>query len=261
MSSGNIALWVPSLGSSLRSGHEPTNSEDYLVPRLKPDLSRPHYVLEVDALLLTAARSHTRRARVPKSKITPLTNRLGRLQGELDGLDPWEDYDRAESLAIQMEGAYAELAPAYTPVLRLCAQAHINAALAIEAHLNRRIMKSLHGDHDVERLLWLRPVEKLQELLDRRGGGKLGPRESPLPAFRSLVKTRNALVHYRPRRLPVPEVRAPRSPRKLGLEPGLAKQSVRTAEHVIAVVSRRLGDQVPSWVARPAWNVFSYEFE
>lgn len=231
------------------------------MPLFAPIMWDPHYLLEVDALLLTAAREHARRARVPKSKIEPLTRRLDRLQERMDELDPWEDGDEVESLAIQMEGTYGELAAAYTPVFRLCAQAHINAALAIEAHTNRKILRHLAKEPGIEGVLRMSPVEKVQELLERKGGGPLGKDESPLPKFQTLVKTRNALVHYRPRRLPVPATRLPTPPRKLGLEPGLAQRSVRTAEEVIKEVCHRLGERPPHWASGEAYSVFAFEMD
>ena len=218
-------------------------------------------MLEVDALFLTAARSLARRARIALSRIRPLTRRLDRLQERMDALDAWEDADEFTSLAIQMEGAYSELAAAVTPVLRLCAQTHVNAAAALEANINRRVLKHLRKAPDVSDVLWLGLPERVQELLRRKGAKPFEEKSPPFPELKALVSTRNALVHYKPRRLPVPETRLPKLPKRLGLEPGIARKSVDTVEKVIAQISERLEEEVPHWVTHSAYSVFSYELD
>ena len=187
------------------------------MPQLHP-LPEPSYVLEVDALFLSSARRHLRHTRPAMTKIATLHRRLDRLQEQMDDAKACDDYDTQESLAHQLEGAYAELTAAYTPSLRHCAQANVLAAIAVEAHLNRHALRLRLDSKSRERLLWLPVEKKTQELLDRNGAPRFRENQRPFSELTKLMKRRHALVHYRPRRLGWPDTRAPRIPQKLGLD-------------------------------------------
>lgn len=213
--------------------------------------------LEVDALYLTSARMALRRT--GRSKRTrDLANRLQRMQWRMEELDPWEDYDEIEPLAIQMEGVHAELLAAYTPSLRYSAHTILFSALAVEAHANRRIREILTGRRR-RNLLRAGFVNKVQGLLDAAARTSFGEGSKEHRRLSRLAERRHALVHYRSRPLPAGDMlNLPQFPAGLPLSPRAARASFLSAVSILTSLNQLLGLEAPYWLHDEAWGLFAW---
>ena len=122
-----------------------------MTPKLVP-APDPYFTLDMDALFMTAARSHLRYVDLPKS-VPRMQRRLENMQSRIDELDFWNDYDEIEPLSIQADGLHGALLMAYRPSLQHCAQVNVLAALSVEAHVNRRVYKAFPKS-EAEKVVW-----------------------------------------------------------------------------------------------------------
>jgi hypothetical protein len=227
-------------------------------------------VLAVDAMYLHAARQSLRRALVAQKRITRAERRLERHQARLDavttryGLDEIgaaEHYDELEPLAIQMEGVEHKVGAAYGPFLQQLAAVHIFAAASLEAHINDRGQARLKGQHwaAFEKL----PLEtKWLHLPPLLGLPAFEPGAEPYQGFSRLVRFRNKLIHYRPKRekwrgnaLP------PTFLSELGLSVTDAEQAIACVGGMVKALAVRLGAEDVWWVDADEQNYFVLEVE
>lgn len=176
----------------------------------------------------------------------------------MEELDPWEDYDEAEPLAIHMEGAHAELLAAYTPSLRYCAHTILFSALAVDAHANRRIREILTGCRR-KNLLRAGFVNKVQGLLDAAARVSFGEGSKEHRRLSRLAERRHALVHYESRPLPAGDMlNLPQFPADLPLSPRAARASFLSAVFILTSLNQLLGLEAPCWLRDEAWNFFAW---
>ncbi len=217
-----------------------------------------YFTLDMDALFLTAARSHLRYVDLPRD-VLRMEQRLERMQSRIDELDGWNDYDEIEPLAIQADGLHGELLMAHRPSLQRCAQVNVLAALSVEAHVNRRVYQGFQKKQ-ADKVIWDPIEERISRILAAKGAMPLPKNGKHLSNLRGLMRRRHALVHYRPRKLGWELNSAPRLPAKLGLSGDVARRSVVIAEEVIGEIHDRLDEQHPYWLKRSAHSFFGMEF-
>ena len=218
----------------------------------------PYFTLNMDALFLTAARSHLRYVDLPSS-VWGQQRRLERIQSTIDDLD---DYDQAEPLAIQAVDLHEALLAAYRPSLQHCAQVNVLAALAVEAHVNRRVYDAL-STKQAEKVMWDPIEERINKALSAKGATPIPRNGKCLSDLRGLMRRRHALVHYRPRKLGYELTNAPKLPKKLGLSGTVARRSVVIAEELIGEIHDRMNEEDPYWLTRRAYTYFGtgYDYE
>ena len=218
-----------------------------------------YFTLDMDALFMTAARSHLRYVDLPKS-VAQMQRRLESMQSRIDELDSWNDSDEIEPLAIQADGLHSTLLMAYRPSLQRCAQVNVLAALSVEAHVNRRVYKAFPKS-EAEKVVWVPMEERINKVLRANGATPLPKTGKHLSNLRGLMRRRHALVHYRPRKLGWELNNVPKVPTKLGLSGDVARRSVVIAGEVIGEIHDRLDEQHPYWLKRSAVTFFGMEFD
>ena len=215
----------------------------------------PEVILELDGLLLFAARQRVSRVVPGTTKIRRLTQRLIRLNAELDSYrqpdgddeeeseyDVADYYDEIVSIGGYLESTYYDLVRAFRPSWQHCGETIILAALSIEAHMNRRILELVKGEREQERLRWSKPPhKKMQKILNYLSKREFGATNRTFKAYQKVVKYRNNLAHYKPKLMFYDDGRPPKLPSDLGLIPREARRAVQVAEDLIEDFSKRLG--------------------
>ena len=226
--------------------------------------------LEVDAMYCHMARQLRVRAGSSPSHIERAEGRLAAHRAKMDALDRHladdeidaaTHYDRFESLAIQMESFEYGVGTAYGLLLEHVGAIHMLCVATLEAHINIRGKEFLSNRQwtTFERLavdakwLYFPPL---------RGIAGFDPGVEPFQGFDRLIKIRNRLAHYKPRK---EEWRGSAVPPSflvgLGLTLEAADQSLVVVKNLVRELAGQLGEPEPWWLDSDASNFFGLETE
>ena len=173
------------------------------IVEIRPDAW--YSVLQVDGMHFSAAQRSLNRAKRAFPAVRSARDVAAETQAEITELLDREKenersyYEDIEPLAIKAEGQDTDLAAAYAPYLEAIASVHILAAASAEAHINDRSKSRLAGRYwrEFEQL----SLEAKWLLFPRIVGlGELDAGAEPLQGLARLVRRRNVLVHYKPKR-------------------------------------------------------------
>ena len=166
-----------------------------------------------------------------------------------------------ERLAIQIESEETRLSAAYGPYLQHLASVHILAAASLEAHINQRAKSEFSGSmwDTFERCSL---EAKWMFFPHLRDCDAFDTGAEPFQGFGRLIKRRNDLTHYKPRREAWQSAGVPAFLDNLGLTIDHGEASIRTAEQMIVKLAVMLGEEAPLWfLAEGRLGYFQMEIE
>ena len=227
-----------------------------LIPALGP-APKWFTTLEVDAMYFHMARQLRVRAATSPRRIERAERRLAAHQAKMDSMnqllanneiDCATHYDRFEPLAIQMESFEYRVGTAYGLLLERVGAIQMLCVATLEAHINIR------GEEVLPKRQW-KTFERLSVdakwmyfplLRDVTG---FDPGSEPFQGFDRLIKIRNRLAHYKPKRenwrgSAVP----PDFLVDLGLTLEAADQSLVVVKRMVGELAGKLGEQEPWWL-------------
>jgi hypothetical protein len=226
--------------------------------------------LAVDVMYFHMARQlRVRAARAPR-QIERAERRLAAHQAKMDALnrrladdeiDSATHYNRFEPLAIQMESYEYGVGTAYGLLLEHVGAIHMLCVATLEAHINIR-GKEVLSNRQRKTFERLAVDAKWLYFPPLRGITGFDPGTEPFQGFDRLIKIRNGLAHYKPKRedwrgSAVP----PRFLVGLGLTLEAADQSLVAAKSMVRELARQLGEREPWWLDSDASNFFGLETE
>ena len=203
-------------------------------------------------------------------RIATAESRLEKHQAKMNALDQllandeidWAThYDGFEPLAIQMESVEHNVGTAYGLLLEHVGTIHMLCLATLEAHINIRAEEILSQRQwrTFERLsvdakwLYFPPL---------RSVSGFDPSSEPFQGFDWLIKVRNRLAHYKPRR---EDWRGSTVPPDFLIDLGLtleaADKSLIVVERMIGELAGKLGEEEPGWFHSDGSNFFGLETE
>jgi len=209
-------------------------------------------VLRADAMFYDAACRALQVARdaVPSiDRAQQLVDETSEKMDEIQSGDQWpqDGEQEFESLAIAMESYESSLSAAYAPFLQALSSVQMLTAASIESHINERAKARLTGrEWDAfERCT----VDGKWIFFTRMFGCEgVTVGTEPLQGLFRVIKRRNALVHYKPRREQWSSPGVPTNLAELGLTLEAGEDSVNTNKCLIATLAEELGDGSPAWL-------------
>ena len=241
------------------------------MPRFSSEsFPRWNTVLAVDAMYFQMALRVRSEFRGARSKVSKAEGRAADVQAEIDRINEMRNqrriehdthYDKVEPLAIQMEDLEYDVGVAYGALLKPVATIHLLCVASLEAHINIRAEQSMSGRlwQSFERLSVSAKWLFFPSLVGLVG---FDPGAQPFQSFGRLIKIRNKLAHYKPRREPwtVTGVK-PEFLNDLGLTVEDAERSISTVRSMVTHLAKQLGEQKPSWLEAGMSNFFEIERE
>jgi len=180
-----------------------------------------------------------------------------------------DDQDKAsgelESVHIQMDGAQYNLGESHGPLMEHAATVHILSAAALEAHINGQADSLIGGGKVPNGRKLLEHFDRLpldgKWLLLPRFLGMPGfdPGAQPFQGFTELVKLRNDLMHYKPKKEDWKSLELPDFIKELGLNLARAEYSLKAAKGMIESLATQLGQKTPYWLRISSANFFDVE--
>lgn len=225
-------------------------------------------VLAVDAMYFQMALRARSEFQGAQSKTTQAEGRAAVVQAEMDNLNEMFDrgeidhatlYDKFEPLAIGMDSYEYAVGAAYGDLLKPIATVHLLCVASLEAHINIRAEQLMEGR------IWKsfgRLSIDAKWLFLPRLVGLVGfdPGAQPFQRFDRLIKTRNKLAHYKPRREPWTGSGAPPEfLNDLGLTVKDAERSVSAVRSMVTRLAEQLSEGKPSWLEAGESNFFEIE--
>lgn len=234
-------------------------------------------VLQVDAMFFRAAEAALVDARKQVPRIASAERSVDRHLEALRNVRKRDDdddddddgvpeiteaqYARIERLSIQLNDLEYQLASQRGRMLQSIGPVHILSSACLEAHINARAQDVLLAAH-------YRAFERLA--LDGKwllfpklaSGGEFDPGAEPFQTFAKMLRWRNALVHYKQRREQTYGwYEPPRFLDDLGLTLENAERAFATTADMIVHLAKKLGGDVPQWVAGSTTNFFEIQIE
>ena len=178
-----------------------------------------------------------------------------------DEIDSATHYDRFERLAIPMESIEYSVGTAYGLLLEQVGAIHMLCIAALEAHINIR------GEEVLAKRQW-KTFERLS--VDAKwlyfppllGVTGFDAGSEPFQGFDRLIKIRNRLVHYKPKR---EDWRGSAVPPAFLIDLGLtleaADQSLVIVKGMAGELASKLGEQEPRWLNSDGSNFFGLKTE
>jgi hypothetical protein len=166
-----------------------------------------------------------------------------------------------EQLSIEfVDNAQPALEAAYSILVKEVALTHILCAACLEAHINARAEELLGGklfeffDRLNAEAKWL-----YLPLLSSRAGFDAGA--EPFQGISRLVKTRNTLIHFRPRREDWRLGEIPKFIDGMQLRLSDAAASIDLVPRAVKRLSQLLAISEPEWVSSCPFGFFSFDIE
>jgi hypothetical protein len=209
--------------------------------------------LRMDALFFRSAVSSLRSLDDSKPAIDAAVERvqslLRRQRSILDGVggDERAAYDTLEPIYSELEDADHTLAEAYSPYIREITSIYFNAHSAVEAFVNWLAYDIIEGSQrdEFDRLSLFRRCTSLPCL---RGLRPFDPGREPLQSVKKLIRSRNNLMHYKPRMEPWNGVSIPSFLDALGLSREDAEKAISAARMYIEKTCKTMSVETPGWL-------------
>jgi len=217
--------------------------------------------ISLEALYYYSASYHLNEAKKTLPELQKALKRYSELEKEEKLLDEKKDYDEFESVAIQIIDHLNPLIESlYKPLLEGVALTHILCVASLEAHINVLAKDNLSGkifdtfDNLSVESKWL----YFPLLL---GVQSFNPGIQPFQDFSSLVKTRNALMHYRPKIEGFTGEPVPKYLDELGLTINKAEISLNIVPKMILYLANLMNKPIPDWINNEPFSYFFTLFE
>ncbi len=189
---------------------------------------------------------------------------------ELDSIswrNGYEMYDLGDEIDVSfsneqityIEGLKDKVKSSHSLFLQATATVQIFCVASLESHINKTGVLSLHGKllDQFEKLSLEGKWLFLPRLLDKKS---FDPGLQPFQDFTLLIKVRNALVHYKGKKIPYNlESNLIDLYKPLGLTIEDAQRSIETTKKMILKLSEILSVKHPSWIAGIASDYLQIE--
>jgi hypothetical protein len=158
-----------------------------------------------------------------------------------------EHFDEYESHCIRLESLGVHVSAKYAPMLQALATVQILAASSVEAFINDTAKPRLSGKEwdafeqcslEAKWILFARMLSCTSLVSGRE----------PLQGLSRLVKRRNALVHYKPKREPWTMAGTPTFLESLGLTAEAGEDAIRSVRSLVITLNAELGLAPPLWL-------------
>lgn len=175
------------------------------------------------------------------------------------GNAPRGSYDEFESLAISAESYEYHVTEAHGPIIQQLALVHILSATSLEAHINIRAESLLSG-RSWKAFEGLNVAAKWLFLPKIAGLKGFDPGADPFQGFDALVRARNTLVHYKPRKEPHEGYNDPEGfATRLDLTFEDCERSLKTVQGMITELAKQLGEREPWWFDSDSTHFFQIQ--
>lgn len=215
----------------------------------------------LEALYYYSASYHLNEAKKSLPALQKQLKHYAKLEEEEKLFKMKEDHDKLESIAIQIIDHLNPLIESlYKPLLEGVALTHILCVASLEAHINVLAKDSLSGkvldtfDNLSVESKWL----YFPLLL---GLQTFNPGLQPFQDFSSLIKTRNALMHYKPKFEVFTGEPVPKYLIKLGLTITDAEISLNVVPKMVSNLANLIKKPIPDWVNDEPFSYFFTLFE
>jgi len=200
-------------------------------------------------------------ARMGSAALTKAQKQYDRLSARFQDAEEKGQGDKAESLAIQLEGSEFKVGRAFSPILGSLAQVHMLCAFTLESYINylasERFAASVFDSFDKLTL-----EGKYQLLPALLGKAPLEPGREPLQSVSRILKLRNALVHYKPKKEDWTGPAIPESIKRLGLTFDEARVSLDSVGDAVRAFATAIGeDTVTGWLSDDESSCFGFFVE
>jgi hypothetical protein len=226
------------------------------MPIIQPSVTVMKTVLDVAGMYYHAAHGAYRSAISAKRKMQRLSSPISGLQERFASFDSYTD--KMEALAIKIENEEYLLGAAYGPFIEGLSVTHILCVASLEAHVNgeaERILSGRAWDH-FEKM----PLESKWLFFPGTDlARKFDPGKEPFQGFARLVKFRNRLVHYKPRREEWQPPGIPAFIEDLGITEDAGGASLKAVKGMVSCLSSILGRDPPHWLQGRDLNFFGVE--
>lgn len=210
-------------------------------------------ILRADAMFydasvraLAAAKSASLDVGTAQDAVDECEERLQEIESE-DGRYEGPLFDEYEKHCIQLEHRGEHLSASCGPMLQSLAAVQVLSAAAVEAFINDKAEARLQAvEWDAFEKC---PLEgKWLFFAKMFGCGRLTPGHEPMQGLGRLIRRRNYLMHYKPRREAWSMATPPSFLDRLGLTVATAEDSVGTVKRLISTLSEDLGLGQPVWL-------------
>jgi hypothetical protein len=218
--------------------------------------------LALDGIYYLEAKRMTKLAVAKDKEFVKWATFLTERNKEIDEIfkDPSRDDDEAHDLCVEVDRHWQSVDHAATELIRKVAATHILSAASLEAHINVRAQQVLNGKtfEEFDKLSisgkWL-----FYPLLV--SAGRFDPGKKPFQQFQTLIKRRNALVHYRVKRAKTRHpYDMPPQVDELGLRHAASKESLMAVSAMVKSLAKMEHRDVPDWVDNDWCSAFEVDW-
>jgi hypothetical protein len=226
--------------------------------------SRFYSILHVEVMFFHAARRHLELVKHGWPPVAKALDGLKKLDSQWECLQADDnvrlDDDRFERIAISTEHQFETVGFAYAPVLEHIAIVHLLCANCLEATINAIGKDLLNGSmfEEFDKLsltgkwLFLPKIQKLEGF---------DPGKDPFQSFSRMVKFRNFLTHYRPKKESGPGFAVPTFLASLGLTVEDAESSVKVTRKMVGEIHKQLKREMDYGWDAERWTYFGLDFD
>jgi hypothetical protein len=172
------------------------------------------------------------------------------------------DDDVFNDLNDELNRSWEPVNLAATELIRAAATAHILCAACLEAHINMQ----------AERVLQRRDFDEFDKLaitgkwlfypVFKEVGKRFDPGREPYQGFQRLIKRRNALLHFKVKRVKTfNPFTVPSFVEELGLRAAATTESLSAARGMIVTLAEMEQREVPEWIDGDSCSAFEYEWK
>ena len=205
--------------------------------------SRFYNILHVEIMFFHAARRQLELAKEGWSPVEKALKELKKLDDQWERLQADDDValddSRFERIAVSTERQFETVGFAYAPVLEHIAIVHLLCVNCLEATINA-IGKDLMNGAMFEEFDKLSLTGKWLFLPKIRELKGFDPGKEPFQSFNRMVKFRNLLTHYRPKKEEGPAFAVPTFLASLGLTVEDADRSVKVTRKMVGDIHKQL---------------------
>jgi hypothetical protein len=228
-------------------------------------------IFAVDVMFFQSAKTALAKARAAVKGLDRAERRLAKHMHKLEmarehmddvdhrGNSPRGSYEEFESLAISAESYEYTVTEEHGPIVQQLALVHILSATSLEAHINIRADTLLAG-RSWKAFEGLNVAAKWLFLPKIAGLKGFDPGAEPFQGFEKLVRARNALVHYKPRKERYEGYDDPAGfAARLDLTFEDCERSLATVQGMVTELAKQLGEKTPRWFDSDSTHFFQVQ--
>jgi hypothetical protein len=225
---------------------------------------RSYTILHVEIMFFHAARRHLELAKEGWSPVKKALKDLDKHHDQWARLHADDDVplddSRFERIAISTDRQFETVGFAYAPVLEHIAIVHLLCANCLEATINGLGKDVLSGSmlDEFDKLSLAGKWLFLPKICALNG---FDPGKEPFQSFSRMVKFRNSLTHYRPKKEGGFTYVVPTFLASLGLTIEDAETSVKTTRRMVGDIHKQLNREINGGWDTERWTYFGIDFD